>query len=840
MSIGDPVYRYVSEVTFTIDDEGNTETVLIGTDPWRTKPTDTPPNAPVAGVVVHPGAVSWDLFAQGRVAGPINASTGDLICANGAPTLDAEGILDDWLAYGIGGSKVVTRRGLVGAAYPAEYFVCYVLYVKEHEVGTDQVHFHLVDRMDTALDVPLITDTFAGTGGMEGAGGAATPPAIVSGDPGYYPITLLDYVNQLYSVHSCGTMISLTQYYRLYEGGIEVEREDNYSSVEELLTVAPSELKCRFYFGAVSAYAPAYFLTGPVYVRRGTPPAGDQRVVGYATPNDDDFALNDGQYVSTFTAAALARRAGIANSDIDGQDTSLQSFRTDDPALTVKDALAKLCQATQSFCHFTRLDKFRSGHLLEPDDGDSVATITDAQSTQGLRRVAVPGMPSPVWKVSVRAGKTWPCTVLAGASAEMKDRLTREVSSTIQGVADGTKLRNPGAIVEALDMENLYVVNALGRDTFLERYFSLYGGRRDYYTFTLPMTSENVAWNLHDVVTLQSPRFGLSAGQKFRIVSIAMDLGGDTPTLTFGVWGGVPGVYTGTVTKIPTGPTVGPMASRYGVRRIPAFRRMAYASVSTAAGAGGQATRRIPAFRRLAYASSAAVDPDFGSVSLLMRFESGLLVDENTIQTNTFGSTGSPVRSTTSPQWGTGSGEINETTNQQSFYAQAPTNFRASGAAATLDLWVYPISQGNAGGGTASLRNVFLTLATDPVIDLNPSSNVVFYLRWIADSGGEIVFAGGGSATAAANTWHHVRMCWDSSGQLQAWVDGTRFVNTATGGSVFSVISVGNQKTAGLELDGDAGDHLTRCRVDSIRMTTGVARSTGSTITVPTEDFPTQ
>jgi hypothetical protein len=80
---------------------------------------------------------------------------------------------------------------------------------------------------------------------------------------------------------------------------------------------------------------------------------------------------------------------------------------------------------------------------------------------------------------------------------------------------------------------------------WLERYFVLYGGRRHFYTFSVPMTDALLDLELHDVVTLQGPRYGLSSGKKFRIVGLVLDCSAAVPMMAFTCWGGDIGQYTG-------------------------------------------------------------------------------------------------------------------------------------------------------------------------------------------------------------------------------------------------------------------------------------------------------
>lgn len=55
--------RFVLSITPTVNDDGSTLQYLFSPDSWATKPTDTPPNKPVMGLLKNPGTLRRELFA---------------------------------------------------------------------------------------------------------------------------------------------------------------------------------------------------------------------------------------------------------------------------------------------------------------------------------------------------------------------------------------------------------------------------------------------------------------------------------------------------------------------------------------------------------------------------------------------------------------------------------------------------------------------------------------------------------------------------------------------------------------------------------------------------------
>lgn len=563
---------FVVEITPVIDTAGNTQTFLFGTQAFATGPTDTPANTPVRPYLKNPGALRRELFSGARVTGAINPSYGNIVLANVASTEDAAGDLDDWLNYGLSGSKVIVRYGTIGDAYPDNWTIVYIAYAQSFVADLNEITIRLRDRLQL-FDRPIVSSGFNGSGGLEGTVSATKKKQFVAGICEFIPAILIDEQKQIYFVQSTAPYIyDLTTRFLVYDNGIPIAKQSNYTSASTLLDIAPGEGFCRFYFGNGSGYAilngqflpgrgfvyPADVLgttrrwparNGPVYFRLGSPPAGDIRVSTFGAPDDTDYAKGGAiVHIGLFSAATFATRVDIPLADIDASaQTLFISGRFVADNLTYLDVLADQCLANQGWFGFTRLDKFRAGLLKDPVDAPSTSLYEfTLANIQNLRREPINGMEAPVWKLSVTAGQTYPSQVANGASSSVKDYLTREVWNSFQGVSTEALKLNPGAIATTLDIKGRDFFSQQGILNFLNRYFLLFGGRRDFFTFTTPMTDEVLALELHDVVTLKIPRFGLSAGKKFRIVGIEIQCANSKgPTVKLTLWGGDKGVLTG-------------------------------------------------------------------------------------------------------------------------------------------------------------------------------------------------------------------------------------------------------------------------------------------------------
>jgi hypothetical protein len=638
--------RFVVEVTPTVSDDGSTSTFLFSARAWRTKPTDTPANTRVLGLLKNPGTLKRELFNRARVTGAITPSFGNLVFDNRAPARGGAGPLDDWVDYGIAGSLVTVRWGDTDAAYPAGYATVFIAYAAGFLADSDELTIRLRDQLQL-LDQPILTEGFAGTGGLEGGAGIAKKKQFVSGDPGFIEPILVDAQRQIYFVQSTAnggthdlwkTNALPLNPFDTFDNAVELTRvSTNYSTAADVLAAAPSAGEVKFYFGPTQAYA-AGWRDGGVYFRLGSPPAGDLRTFAAGYPKDEDHA-RIGATWGTFTASHLAARAGIAaaNLDLTGFNLPVGPQAISDASVTYADVLNDSALALQGWYGINRLGVFRSGYLLDPESthifygaSPTIVTVPSSPSTSvhtfaevaisELKRQPIPDMESPIWDLSMLAGDTQPSRIATGATDTMRDYLTREVWHSSSGRVPAIRLADPGALTDSVHMRGRYIQNDFDRDLWFARYFALYGGRRHFFTFKAAMTAELLALDLHDCVTLQHPRFGLSAGVKCRIVGITIDCSAKVPQMSFVLWTGSTGTYVpqpGGGTTLPP-PTVNPLTQQ---QLLGLFTQQFFGSVQNlAVDAGGGSGVLMGDFTQT-FSGSVTGDASFANVIALFHFD---------------------------------------------------------------------------------------------------------------------------------------------------------------------------------------------------------------------------
>jgi len=850
---------FVVAIEPVVDAVGTTETHLFCAAPWTTSPTDVPANTPVRPYLQNAGTFKQELFSGARVTGAIRPAFGNVTLANPAPTIGSTGPFDAWLGYGLSGAKVTVRWGVIGDAYPSQWETVYIAYVASAIVDTSSVTLRLRDRL-YLMDAPVVTEGFNGSGGLEGGGSVPKPKQFVAGSAGFISPILIDPIKQIYYVQSTGDGglrgswagdTSEVSLWDVFENGVEITRAaTDYASSADLLAVAPASGEVKFWWGSDSAWAVGW-KNGPVYFRLGTPPVGELRCYADGFPNDDDHARWGG-VLGTFTLASLALRAGVDRDSITSSNVSVQMAMVDDDT-SFLDVMAGACLAYESWFGFTRLDTFRDGYLCDPDDdgiwygidwaGAGMGAAPAAQPTtsvftitpdngKDLRREPVNGMEAPVWKVNVKARQTWPCPVNSGASDTMRDYLTRDPWwATFQGVSDTCLVANPGATAATVEIPYADFPNVFSRRLFLERYFVLFGGRRDIFTVKVDLTAATLAINLHDVVTLDWPRLGLGSGVKCRVVSTFIDCSAAVPSMRLGLWTGDIGEFTGTVSMVPPGGgTAGPVPSytQIGRQRLEPVTQVAYGTVAGVGGGGfaGYARQILAPVTQIAYGEAEVTDPDFASVVLLVRGTTGFAdLSSNAISPTEIGTP------TSSAQSGWANSEVLRFVNTATSAVEYDLGSDFLGSDTddiTIEMWVSIDSGVTYNASDADNRKSYLRL-TD--------GGAVAFRFFVGGTGYFAFGAPGGyvSGTAINNdTRVHIAFCRNASAgdKLQAWVNGTRVFNNAfTSAFNFDKVVWGVSVINGSNRDAKG-------YAEELRITAGVARYDGATITVPDAPFP--
>lgn len=498
--------RIVIELTMVIDAIGTTQTFYVATSGFSTRPTDTPANTYIPPRIKSAGTFRRELFSGTRVTGAVRPSYGEIVLFNN------DGGIDSWMGYGVSGGKVIVRIGEEGAAYPAGYTTVFIAYAQHLIADFNEIRIRLRDRLNL-LEKPLVTSSFTGSGGLEGTTAMAGKlKQWVSSDPGFIPPIPIDSNLQLHFVQSTSAG-SLSSLFKVYEGALEIVRGTDYPDSATCLSTSPTAGQVRFWFGDGGS--------GPVYFRLGSVPQYDLRVMAYGYQATS----------SAWSIPAIAASVGI--SEFTGLSVGVSAKLVDDNSSCLS-VMEDSCLGQFAYFGMTRLDVFVSNVFDAPGVTPSY-TFTNHNAKSWVRQ-PIQDMDAPVWSLNVNAGKTWKSNLVGAATATYKDYMSRDPWWCSFSKQDASiKTANPGAVAAVVETQARIFQNTTDQTTFSSGYFSRFGVRRDCYTCTVPMNSETITIELHDTVQVKMPRFGLSAGKNFRVITQTIDC--DARTITYGLWG---------------------------------------------------------------------------------------------------------------------------------------------------------------------------------------------------------------------------------------------------------------------------------------------------------------
>lgn len=501
---------FVAELTAVIDLEGEgiLQTFYITTgNGFITKPSDSPANTNVYPRLLDPGTYSRALFSGSKVFGAVRPSFGSVVISN------PDGLFDIWKTYGFDGQSFILRIGEEGGDYPSSFSTVFKCTMTSIKLTERDVTVNLSDRL-SMLDKPVLNRPLLGTGGVEGTSdmtGEMLPRAF--GDPGWVPLKLLDNSALIYAIQTESTG-SFSEYVDIYDGGVEIVREADYSSISDLLANPPSAGKCRIY--------PA----GPVYLRLGTSPTYELRTYTLGYKANSTF----------YTYADLAIEAGVTDAVIESS-LPVRGLYVDDASTTYMDVLDESCKVSLSYYGFDRLDVFRSGYVV-PTLTPPVYSF-NRNNCISISRTSPDFQEVPTYKLTISSGQTWPCQVAEGATTQMKDYLTRQNWFSTSSYQDDSIL-NKHKLAKSDIVEMKYrIPHSFEFDGIRASYMALFGVEREQVMIECLLTEENcsalLSLDIMSSVEVKMPRFGFDAGKTFKIISMTYKLSSNR--LEFILWG---------------------------------------------------------------------------------------------------------------------------------------------------------------------------------------------------------------------------------------------------------------------------------------------------------------
>lgn len=506
----------LAEITAATNAAGDTTVLRYGTAGHITGPGETPANAYYEPRIKPLSSISRAMFGGGTY-GNNRVGFGDLQLAN------TDGGLDGIKDFGFDGRDLVLRLGAPGAAYPSGWPVVFKGTIEQAEFTWKQASFRLRDKL-MLLDRPYVEARYAGTNslpnGLEGTAqdlkGRVKPHAhgkVFNVAPACCNTSRL-----IYEVGVCNSVDAL------YDRGIALTAGAAYTDQTDMETNAPAAGQYR-----------AWVAGG--YVRLGSTPAG--MVTADLTEGASAAARTVAQIIKQIALDMGVASGDISSADVTALDTANASvvgvWAADDAnALSLMDQLAA---SVGAWYGFDRLGVLRMGRLIAPS-GTPAATLTIDEIIDGkIDRVANSdeghGLPS--WRVTVNHSRNYTPQPNDLAGAVTDARRAWLALSQRGSVAEDAAVQTQYLLAPELNRDTLLTA-AADAATEAARLLALYKVKRETFSAAVRVDATLAqALDLGTVVSLQVPRFGLTAGKLFLIVGLDADYARNALNLT--LWG---------------------------------------------------------------------------------------------------------------------------------------------------------------------------------------------------------------------------------------------------------------------------------------------------------------
>lgn len=500
-----------------------TRTLRYATRGYVTLPTDTPANTYYEPRIQQAGTIERSLFGSRRTSGQSQIGYGAMVLVN------MDGGLDELVNYSFAGRSITIRLGTMNPGTGALTFTTVLRGTMEQaELSWQKVTIRIRDRL-LDLAKPIQQTRYLGNNtlpnGLEGVAGdlKGKPKPIVFGRVWNIAPPCVNTDRRIYQVHTGSAIQSLGE---VYDRGVPLTVGAAYTSQADMEANVPAAGQYRLWNDA----------TAGAFIRLGSAPAGLVTVDvlrGAAIAN-----RTVGQLFNQILLASGISAGDISSADITALDAlagyECGVYASAEEDITPLELLDDLCVSAGAWYAVDAQGVFRIGRVSIPTTG-SVGTLT-AMEILAIERVPSrdAGVGVPAWKTKVGYRRIYEvqndlASTVTDARKSFFQNEYRRVEASDAAVKTVNALSPEMEFLTALSSE-------ADANTEAARLLTLYKTRRDMYQVTIRVDAALASvLDLGKVVTLQLPRFGMSAGKLFLIIGITTNLRGYQYELT--LWG---------------------------------------------------------------------------------------------------------------------------------------------------------------------------------------------------------------------------------------------------------------------------------------------------------------
>jgi hypothetical protein len=487
-------------------------TIYVATKEFITEPTDTPPNRPFYGTLQKALRLDRSIVDSSGF-GRVTSGWGELELIN------LEGDYDFLIKnYAVDGRAVNIKIGAEGASYNS-FITLFAGTATGWHVAEDILRVGIRDN-GYLLEVPIQTNTYAGTGDFEGGtdlAGKRRPLGfgeILNVSP---PLVVPAYL--IYQLHD-GETEAIDA---VYDRGVALAPAGpaDYATSAALLAATDGAAGSGANIEAgeyATCLAEGYF-------RLGGMPVG--------TVTADFHGDADGGYVDTTAGVVqriLERVVGTALrtaafDTLDARQPAPIGYYVDPSSeMQVTDVVAQLMGAIGGWGGFRRDGRFEVG-IFDAPSGASSAQYERTDIIEIDRQPLPAGLDPPPWRYRVVWGRNWTVqTDVEGGSGITADRVAFLAQSTRLASSDadqGTLIKTNHPRAQDPAPVESYFVDEADAQAEADRLLDLYGVTNSLYRIVL--TSHPFVHEVGEVIYVTFPRWDLARGRRLRIVGLTED-----------------------------------------------------------------------------------------------------------------------------------------------------------------------------------------------------------------------------------------------------------------------------------------------------------------------------
>ena len=455
--------------------------------PFKTRPTDSPPNTYIEARLADQVITRRDLFEKATTYGAVSPGVGEITLFN------TDGALDDLAGFSPREARL-WWSAVDNAAFPSGWTPLAVWQCGRPVIGEAEVRLPLKDRM-VKLDKPLLSAKYAGDnvapGGLEGTAQdlkGQRKPRVIGRVLNISP-PCVNTSRLIYQVSDRACSVTA-----VYDRGAGLTAGAAYAALADIQTTAPAAGQYRAYAGPEGTY-----------IRLGSSPASltadaqttETRAAALAAQVATDMGLS-------FAAADVSTLSAIA--------APVGVWATDD--ITAREVMEQLLGSIGAWFSCDAFGALRAGRLTAPDASGTAIPPWRIKSVT-VEPTADEDGGMPVWRVTLGYARNNTLQDdIAGLAADRAAWLAQEYrQATAEDAARKTAW--PEASEHVADTALLAEADAIAE---AQRRLALYTGR-SVYSVLLETAPDTAALDIGQTVLLRYRRYGL-AGRLLRIIGL--------------------------------------------------------------------------------------------------------------------------------------------------------------------------------------------------------------------------------------------------------------------------------------------------------------------------------